>query len=159
MRKCAPPFQNSKKGHQTLPASPPTLRAGFCEFCRGGKSLSHSFLENSARSQLIPSCDKGYIGKSYDKKFETYLENPRVFAGFATFAKKNANNKNAKFGCARGRGRPAGRVGGAWGWPRPLRAPGFGIFLFFFLLRGFSKHAKRSKRTSQATGGVLEHSF
>ena len=50
--------------------------------------------------------------------------------------------QNAKFECARGRGRPAGRVGGAWGRPRPRAHPNLVFFCCFFLLRGFSKHAK-----------------
>ena len=58
-------------------------------------------------------------------------------------AEQNKNKtKNAKFGCARGRGRPAGRVGGAWGRPRPRAHPNLAFFLFFFLRRGFSKHSK-----------------
>ena len=57
------------------------------------------------------------------------------FCGICRFRKKNA-----KFRCARGRGRPAGRVGGAWGRPRPRAHPNLAFFLFFFLRRGFSKH-------------------
>ena len=52
------------------------------------------------------------LGVLSQRPHATYLENPRVFAGFAVFSKK-IEKQTAKFGCARGRGRPAGRVGRA----------------------------------------------
>ena len=40
-KKYESPFRNSKKGHQKLPASPPTFRAGFSSF--GGVGLARSY--------------------------------------------------------------------------------------------------------------------
>ena len=82
----------------------------------------------------------------------TCFENPRLFAGFYI------SKKNAKFGCARESGQPAGRAGGAWGRPRPRAHPNLVFLLFLFLAadsQSTTNHA--SERLREETVDCARH--
>jgi len=81
------PFQNSKRGYQTLAVSPSTLRAGLYDCWRGGTLSCTVFLKVFAKSSLILSCSKTrYDDAISERVLRKLLSNPKSSKGSRSVA-------------------------------------------------------------------------